>query len=364
TGVQTCALPISWSANVSQFTSGTNSSMALSLCAGNYSHTISDANGCDTLLNYQITAPTALVGSTSSTFSHCNVDDGTATVSVSGGLPPYTYNWLGISQSTQTATALDAGIYFVEVSDANVCRDTFSVAVNDSAGPQISLSAQDASCHNSKDGFAIANSLCLMAGTCTIEWFYLNGTSTNVFNDTLVDSAGTYISKVDFSGCVSFDTISIGSPLALTASLNIIDQNCGSSCNGSVKANTVGGTAPYTYAWSPSSVSGQGTDSIFALCKGNYSLTITDANNCEFISNFVVDSALFTVDLSKMDVSCNGANDGSITSNISGGFAPYTFNWSGGISGENPTNVSAGIYLLTVTDNFGCMTMDTVEIDE
>lgn len=353
-----------WSSNVSSFNTGSNYTNAFSLCAGNYSLTISDANGCDTVLNYQITTPKALVGNITSTFSHCNVDDGTATANISGGVSPYSYDWLGLSQNTQTATGLDAGIYFVEITDASFCRDTFSVAVNDSLGPQISLSFQDASCHNSRDGIAIANSLCLMAGTCTIEWFYLNGISTNVFNDTLIDSAGSYISKVDFSGCVSFDTITIGSPLELLANLNIIDQNCGSTCNGSVKANTQGGTPPYTYDWSPAGVSGQGTDSIFALCKGNYSLTITDANNCEFINNFVVDSSSFSVDLNKTDVSCNGANDGSITSNISGGFAPYTFNWSGGLSGENPTNVSEGIYLLTVTDNFGCMTMDTIGIDE
>src|SRR5690606_23064707 len=103
----------------------------------------------------------------------------------------------------------------------------------------------------------------------------------------------------------------------------------GSICDGFIKITASGGTAPYSYNWSPSTVSGQGTDSISSLCLGNYSVTITDANGCTLDTTFnIVQPNSLSISFSQTNVDCNNASTGSASAIVSGGTAPYTYNWS------------------------------------
>ncbi len=98
------------------------------------------------------------------------------------------------------------------------------------------------------------------------------------------------------------------------------------------------------------------------LTAGNYSVTITDdANGCSTSSSFtltepalLVSSGVAATYVCGTNVSCNGANDGSINSDGDRRCPAYTFNWSNGATTEDVSNLTAGNYSVTITDANGC----------
>ncbi|MCE3278580.1 MAG: hypothetical protein K0S44_771 [Bacteroidetes bacterium] len=142
---------------------------------------------------------------------------------------------------------------------------------------------------------------------------------------------------------------------------------CAGTCSGSITlSNVTGGTGPYTYSWGTTPV--QMGNTINGVCAGQMSVTITDANGTSCTSYFNMPDPA-PVDFSftsPTNVSCYGGNDGSVcVTNITGGPAPYTFNWvpAGGM-GQCLTNAVAGTYTLCVTNSNGCMVCKPVTITE
>jgi hypothetical protein len=107
---------------------------SFSLSSGPQTFTVIDAFGCTASTTVNITEPTAVSVTTSSTDEMMGMD-GTATVTVSGGTPNYTYYWMPGGQTTASISGLAAGTYTVMVLDANGCGDTLEVVV----GSQVSL---------------------------------------------------------------------------------------------------------------------------------------------------------------------------------------------------------------------------------
>jgi len=100
----------------------------------NLTFTVTDNNGCSgTSAPITITQPTKVTGTTSSTPSGCSLNNGTASVTASGGAGGYTYLWSPGGQTTSTATGLAGGPYSVTITDASGCTDVENVTVG-SAG--------------------------------------------------------------------------------------------------------------------------------------------------------------------------------------------------------------------------------------
>ena len=106
--------------------------------------------------------------------------------------------------------------------------------------------------------------------------------------------------------------------------------------------------------------------SITELSSGNYSVTVTDANGCTLLRNFSVSQpAPLTATLTKTDVSCFGNNDGTVVATVTGGTAPYTFEWTSPLGGTpDPQSLVAGIYTVTITDDNGCTFTGSVTINQ
>jgi hypothetical protein len=87
-----------------------------------------------------------------------------------------------------------------------------------------------------------------------------------------------------------------------------------------------------------------------------YNVRVKDANGCvvTFVK-YVNEPALLTLNATKNDVSCAGGNNGMISLNITGGVAPFQFDWSNGESGPTIDELVAGVYGVEVTDYNGCM---------
>ncbi len=136
----------------------------------------------------------------------------------------------------------------------------------------------------------------------------------------------------------------------LAANMDVQDVSCANAQDGSIKIEIIGGVAPFTFAWS----NGATTQDISALGGGNYSVTITDANEGTLqLSGTVFEPTPLSVMGQVSPLSC-GATNGSITLDVSGGTAPFTYSWSNGSNDKDLMGLTAGSYQATVTDANGC----------
>ncbi|MBK8339493.1 MAG: hypothetical protein IPK99_05540 [Flavobacteriales bacterium] len=130
---------------------------------------------------------------------------------------------------------------------------------------------------------------------------------------------------------------------------NVIDALCFGGATGSITA-TADGTAPFEYLWS----NGQTNQTATGLAAGPYSVTVTDANGCSAVGNFVVgEPSAVGGNVNPTPTTCGNSN-GSANANANGGTPGYGFLWSTGAVGSNVSNLAAGPYNVTVTDANQC----------
>jgi uncharacterized repeat protein (TIGR01451 family) len=142
----------------------------------------------------------------------------------------------------------------------------------------------------------------------------------------------------------------IHEPPVISITTSVSHVTCPGGSNGSIVAYVTGGVPGYTFNWSNGSTS-QVTNN---LPKGLYNLTVTDLNGCIATTNVNVgEPNPITIIPYTMSPTCNVSN-GVIDLSVSGGNPPYQFSWNNGFSGIAVTNVPAGTYTVTVTDNSGC----------
>ncbi len=330
------------------------------LSAGTYSVTVTDANNCtDVQTNITVNEPAALTATVSGTDILCNgANDGSATVTVSGGTAPYTYAWSN-GATTQTASNLSAGTYTVTITDNSGCTYT-PAAVTISEPPALtgSITSTNASCGNA-DGTA---TITVSGGVAPYSYAWSNGGTTNSISNL---ASGTYtVTVTDDNGCTiteSVNVIDAGAPsVSVQSQVNI---DCFGDCDGSATVSVSGGSAPYTYKWNDSQ--GQTSATAVNLCAGTYSVTVTDNSGCKAITTVTLtEPSPITVAASHTDVSCFNGKDGSAAVTVSGGTPPYTYLWSNGSTSANQNGLSAGNYMVTVTDNKGCESVYTVTVNE
>lgn len=332
---------------------GTNSSIA-QLGAGVYFLSVEDSVGCISNETVQITQPSAIVLSGSSTSSTCGQPDGSASVSATGGTPGYQYVWSPGGQTTSSISSIPSGVYDVTVTDQNGCSQTTLVPVSDNNLPSPIISViQSPTCDGASNGSAVAFPQS-GTGPFTFSW----NTVPVQTNDTAINlSAGTYsVGMTDASGCQSFNTVTITAPSGIQATVLSSDALCNGESNGIGAVVAInGGTGPYSYLWSPLG----GTDSVANfLPAGTYSLLITDANGCtQNYSGILIGEpvSIQVVADNTLQPSCYGSSDGAIDISVTGGTGSFSYFWNpGGATSQDLTNIDAGIYNVTVTDVNGC----------
>jgi len=146
---------------------------------------------------------------------------------------------------------------------------------------------------------------------------------------------------------------------SIVTTLDIQDVTCAGDADGSAIVTVSAGVGPFTYLWSPSVSSGP---QAAGLPAGSYSLTITDAAGCSQGYSFVIDEPDPLIPAGPGQVQtgatdCSGANNGTASLVMTGGTAPYSYQWSGGISGgASASGFAPGNYQVTITDFMGCST--------
>ncbi len=339
--------------------SGGTAATATGLCAGTYTCTISSPAGCTIIKTFTITQPTAITATTSFVSATCGNNNGSATVTPSGGTPGYTFLWTPTGQTTQTATGLFAGAYTCLITDLNGCTMTASVTVTNSTSPTVSVSSfTNVTCNGACDGTITV----LGAGGLapyTYAWTPSGGTGSTA--NALCPAVYT-CTLTDANGCIATTTQTITEPPALAIASSQVDLLCNGVCNGSATVGVTGGTPGYTYLWSPSGGTGA---TATALCAGNYSCLVTDLNGCTLTQTFTItEPTLLTVASAGFNVTCFGVCDGQVVVIPTGGTPNYTFVWSTGCTTPSCNNICAGTYNVTVTDLNGCTATSTSTVTE
>ena len=331
----------------------------INLVAGNYDLTVTDANGCSATGSSTINNGSNIIVSLTPTGVICGGgSDGSINSTITDGTAPYTYVW---SDSTIGNIAnpinLAAGNYDLTVTDANGCSATTNTTINDGSTITILLTPFNSTCGGVDAGRILSM---VSGGTAPYSYNWSNGATT----DSIINlAAGLYeLTVTDANGCTVTTNTTINDGANINLTLTPVSPNCIGGNDGSISSSISGGLAPYTYNWSDSTSS----DAINNLTAGDYALTVTDANGCTVIGLATVDEgATISLTLTPTAPLCTGMNDGSISSSVSGGTAPYTYNWSNGTNDvPTLTNLLAGNYDLTVTDTNGCMVSSSTTVEE
>ncbi|MHB1178799.1 MAG: T9SS type B sorting domain-containing protein, partial [Daejeonella sp.] len=283
--------------------------------------------------------------------------DGSITVvNSSGGYGNYEYSISGgLSwQASSVFNNLGPGIYNVQVRDAlnPACVQILGsfVAIREAAEPLVSAitSQVNIDCFGASTGSVL---LFVRGGVAPYSYAWSNGSTSRDLTNV---PAGIYtVNITDSYNCVITQTISITQPASpLSISFSKKDVSCFDANNGSIAISSTGGTAPYNYRWND----GRVTKDISNLNAASYTITVVDSKGCSISQEIRIDqpAMALSLELTKMNVSCFGGNDGSVRSKVTGGTAPYTYNWSNGQKTSNVSGLTPGNYSVTIFDANGC----------
>lgn len=351
------------------FSDGTIGATASGLCAGTITLSITDATGCtkDTVITIN-EAPEIIVNSSFSNNATCGLCNGSATVNVTGGVGPYSYDWTPdptAGEGTNNATGLCSGVTTVLITDANGCAVTEAFAISDVSAEVLTVTSNDASCFGVCDGDAEVFYTC-SDPTCIQEWYDAGtGLTTGVTTSAITGlCAGDYfVEVINNSGCVSFETVTIASPTEILGNEVVTNIVCNGDATGSIELFPTGGSgAGYTYSWSPIPPNGDGTSQALNLTAGTYDVTVTDGSGCSQLFSFTLtDPPAIVITPTVTDLSCFGTCNGIVSVAVSGGAGGFTFQWfnSGVLMPGETSSVVAGLcagnYNVEVTDANGCV---------
>ncbi|NSW45858.1 MAG: gliding motility-associated C-terminal domain-containing protein [Bacteroidales bacterium] len=311
-----------------------------------YSVTVTDnTTQCSATANHTVTVNSNPTITFSGNTSIC--ENETTTITASGG-NQYLWNTGETTNSITVSPHVGQTIYSVTVTNISTqCSATSSVTVTVNASPT-AIAGNDTTICSGTSAQLHAS------GGVSYVWFpttTLNSSTTATPLATPSDTTTYSVVVTNAQGCKDTATVTVN--VAKINSINIVSTsvNCPEGHDGALSVSSISGVLPFTYNWS----NGQTTSSINNLAAGTYQLTITDGMGCTYsYSATVTQPASFNGTTNIQDVSCFNGNNGAISLTIIGGTSPYTYIWNNGNQTNNPTNLSAGNYNVTVTDSHNC----------
>jgi len=339
------------------WSNGATTASASGLTAGTYSVTVTDAHGCTATASTTVNQPSSAVsanGSVTGNVSCFGGNNGSASVTASGGTAGYSYLWSD-GETTSSVSDLAAGTYSVQVTDANGCTATATgLSVSQpSAVTATVTSSTEPLCNGQSNGTATVTA---GGGTPGYTYLWSNGETTSSVSDL---AANTYsVTVTDANGCSANTSVTISQPAVLVLNTSAqTNVSCYGGSNGSATVNAAGGTShihvDYTYSWSPT---GNTNNSVTGLSAGTYTVTVTDKNGCTAtdIVTITQPAQLTASVTSETDVTCNGNSNGAATVTAGGGTPAYTYSWSNGETTSSVSDLAAGTYTVTVNDANHC----------
>ncbi len=349
-----------------QWSSGHNTLSPSGLSVGVYSISVTDTNNCTTSASIKVNQPSTALSSqiTNQQDISCQgVNDGSATVSYSGGTAPYQLLWSN-NQTSTTATGLTPGTHAVTITDDAGCFEVSSVDIKEPAAlASTQVAIQHISCYGAQDGSA---EIAAAGGTAPYSYSWSSADQTSAVND--FGPGRHYVTITDSNQCQLVDSVDINEPVKLTASYSITSATCEITDDGAIATTVGGGTAPYFSSWEDSAgVVISTSKDITSLFPGMYYLTIIDDHNCVLTDSVEIAASFdWIITPYASPESCPGVSDGQLYGVATGGSGSYSYDWQDEAGASVNTNdLPAGKYFLTCTDMAtGCTLSDSVTMIE
>ena len=280
---------------------------------------------------------------------------------------------------------LSQGSYTIFVENEFGCSDSENITLSEPEQIEDVFIEYDINCYGENDG---SISIILSGGTSPFEVF-MGATDGSIFdqvsginsNEEIIFEnlipGDYYFTGLDQNGCYTEGQevfFSIDEPEELIFNYNSNNVTCSDANDGSIQLAVQGGTGNYTYLWLADNGFNSNDQDIENLAGGNYTLTITDENNCssseiiEITEDAGIVISFITSDYNGYGVSCENDFDGFIDVNINGGTSPYIFNWVGPngftSNSEDLLDINSGIYYLELFDENGCLAQEEFYLSE
>jgi len=342
----------------------------IGLSAGTYNIEIQDANACNYTTTIDVVEPVTI------TYSNTTITDvacfgqnaGDLTINgATGGAGGFTYSIDGGStfQASNLFSSLFAGTYSFIVEDATGCQISDGGIVINEPGSALSIgiaSGTDPLCAGAATGNLIIGAATGGAPAYTYDWYDVSGPTFIGNGQSISSAAGDFYCEVtDANGCLeTSSTVTLSDPFPISATFSKNDVLCFGDPSGDATANPSGGVAPYSYQWDAAAAN-QNTQTAINLAAGTYIVTVSDINSCTVNESVTITEPATAISMTKTftNISCNGANDGSIDVTPSGGTPPYSFDWDNDGTGdyddtEDLAGLSPGTYSISIMDANGC----------
>ncbi len=335
---------------------GQTNSTATNLCPGTYTCEITDVYGCKAFASRTITQPPVLTAIMNSQNVKCfGTSTGTVSAAGTGGTAPYTYLWPTIPSTLSTVNNVPVGNYNCNITDANGCTITQSIAVTQPSSITLTSSVTPANCNQANGSVTVT----ISGGSSPYTQIWSTSATSTVLTNVV---AGTYTVNVqDANNCTQTLAATIpnlsGPTISITSFTNV---SCNGGNNGVATALAAAGTGTIVYTWSHGPVTPTATN----LTAGVYTVSAEDQAGCVASTSVTISQpTALTVTIVPTNPKCFGSIDGGGLAAANGGTAPYTYTWTstgGGAPGSNP--LGAGNYGLTVTDGNGCIVTSSMTL--
>ena len=267
-----------------------------------------------------------------------------------------TFVWENGNTSATERTNLGAGNYSVTIT-SGTCTRILAATVVGKDQILTNATSDNLLCNGDNSGRIILN---VTGGTSPYTYAWNNNAATASLENL---AAGEYSCTVtDRNSCTVSQSFTITQPDSLLVQTEVTNLSCWNSDDGAISVSVTGGTQPYSYLWNDGVTTADRTN-LYAV---TYGLMVTDANGCNvatFPTVWHPDPITFWV-TNQTDITCFGANDGTISTGIRGGTRPYSYTWSDEATTANRTDLSAGYYRLTVTDANSCVATLSANVTE
>ncbi|GIV34439.1 MAG: hypothetical protein KatS3mg031_1974 [Chitinophagales bacterium] len=331
-----------------------------------YTLTASDTAGCINAMD----AVTVTVNpsccqldfTASITSPSCSAPDGAINLTVLSGSGNYLFAW-STGQNTEDLSNLIAGTYTVTVTDilANCQRDTSFTLTNPNAPQITSIATTNESCQGLQDGSA---TVMASGGSGALTFIWSHGPSGPGLSSVSNLAPGSYsVTVEDTAFCFDVDSFTINTG-AVCCTLQLASTTTLPACgqaDGSIQL-TVVGSGNYSFLWN----TGDTTQNLVNIPAGSYSVTVTDlAQNCQqnTLVNLSNPNAPQINNMGATAENCRGSNDGAATV-VAIGAGPLTYLWNTGDTTVTITQLTPGIYSVTVTDINNCQAIGSILVNQ
>ena len=291
------------------------------------------------------------------TAAACGANDGSATVTTTGGTGTINFAWAN-GNTTPTISNAAAGQYGLTLTDVNGCPFTFNVVVPSQSNLTVTATTQDVTCGGQSTGSIVLNA---SQGITPYVYTWANnlGSASSLTNI----PAGAYqVTVSDATGCLVIFNDTVVELSNLIGVMNGTSVLCNNTQTGNLEISATSGVTPYTYQWVGTSNTGTYVTSVGP---GTYSCIVTDGLGCTDTVTTVLAVTDLSATASTSNPLCYGTNTGSVTVVASGGTGPYAYDWAGSTASNTVlSGLGEGSYSVVVTDAYGCSTAASASVNE